>query len=277
MNETKARDHFSAYHLGELEPGLREAFERALASDAQTQAEYRAFAATMDSLDRLKHIEVPVPPDLHDRITARVDRHVWEQKRAQKPGLFGLWRSVALGGVAMVALVGAFLSLKSSGPLATGGVLPGPSADAITIRDVQGTVTLDYAPSSPEVVVVQSGLDGPELSRFRLDGERLNSPLENPSKEAALVTISVLGKADRTIVALPGSARNRDAKGQGTIAEMARAMAGFYRRAVQLTSGDPDARVSWEFSAGGPGKSVVEGGNVTVTEMSSGVISLQDR
>lgn len=277
MNETKAREHFSAYHLGELEPGLREAFERALASDAQIQAEYRAFAATMESLDRLKQIEVPVPPDLHDRITARVDRHVWEQKRAQKPGFLGLWRSVALGGVAMVALVGALLSLRSSGPLATSGIVPGPTADAITIRDEQGRASLEYAPTAPAVVVVQSGLDGPELTRFSLDGERLSSPLENTSKEAALVMITVQGKAERTIVALPGTTRHRVAKGQGTIADLARSMAGYYGRAVQLASADPDARVTWELAADAPGKSVVEGGNVTVTEMTSGVISLQDR
>lgn len=277
MNETKAREHFSAYYLGELEPGLREAFERTLAGDAQIQAEYRAFAATMESLGRLKQVEVPVPPDLHDRITARVDRYVWEQKRARKPGWPGVWRSVALGGVAMVALVGAFLSLKSSGPLATGGIVPGPTADAITIRDDQGVATLEFAPSSPAVVVVRSGLDGPELSRFRLNGERLSSPLENAAKEAALVTITVEGKTDKTIVALPGTAPHRVAKGAGTLAEMARAMAGFYGRAVQLASADPDVRVSWEFAAGAPGKSVVEGGNVTVTEMAAGVVSLQDR
>src|SRR5688500_10784952 len=99
MNASKAREFFSSYFEGTLDAGLRQAFERRLHTDAEIQAEYRAFERTMGQLSTLKDLEVEVPFDLHERISARVDLHIFEAKRAKGSPWIAMWKPLLIGGL----------------------------------------------------------------------------------------------------------------------------------------------------------------------------------
>ena len=73
MTHDKAREFFSAYYEGTLEPGLRASLGRRLEADARLQAEYDAFVGTVTSLDALRHEAVAIPAYLSDRIALRLD------------------------------------------------------------------------------------------------------------------------------------------------------------------------------------------------------------
>jgi anti-sigma-K factor RskA len=139
MNLAKAREHFSAYYEGSLEGGLKETFERALRSDAQIQAEYRAFERVMADLNLLGEAQPEANEDLHEEIARRLDRHIFERKRQARAPLFGIWKSLALGGLATVALVTAVLQLQSQnqgGPIQSGVVGGAPSEKlALRVKD----------------------------------------------------------------------------------------------------------------------------------------------
>ncbi len=87
MTLAKAKDYFSAYHEGSLDRGLKQAFETRLREDTQLQAEYRAFERTMKELEAFGCVEVEPPSDLHDKIAARLDKAIWDQKRQKNSGV----------------------------------------------------------------------------------------------------------------------------------------------------------------------------------------------
>src|SRR5579862_7354737 len=113
MTHEKARDFFSAYHEGNLEPGILVSFEQKLNGDAALRAEYDRFATTLDQLSALRDTQIEPPVDLNERIAARLDRHVWEQKQVAPKAWFVRLRLVAFSGVAAVLLVGAAISIKN--------------------------------------------------------------------------------------------------------------------------------------------------------------------
>ena len=84
MNIEKAREFYSAYHEGSLDKGLKQAFERQLETDAQVAAEFRLFKQAMEELSQLESEAIEVPSDLHDRISARLDLHILEQRRKKE-------------------------------------------------------------------------------------------------------------------------------------------------------------------------------------------------
>src|SRR5947209_1700267 len=105
MNLAKARDYFSAYYEGSLERGLKQAFETRLAEDAQLQAEFAAFEKTMKGLEAFGAVEIEPPADLHERITARLDHAIWEQKRtASRFTGLGWWKMGFMGAAVAAGL-----------------------------------------------------------------------------------------------------------------------------------------------------------------------------
>ena len=71
MNQSKARDFYSAYYEGTLDFGLTQAFERALTTEAEVKAEYEQFVRVMEDLKVCKPLVEP-PEDLHLKIRERV-------------------------------------------------------------------------------------------------------------------------------------------------------------------------------------------------------------
>lgn len=248
MNPIKARDYFSAYRDGELEPGLREKFERLMNSDAQVQAEYRAFARSLDQLEELRRVEVELPFDLHETISARLDLHLYEKRSTAKPMLSTWWRSLAFGGLATVAIIGAIVGVRGQGA-SQAGVLPDLSASDVELSMAGDRLELKVPASDSALVEIRLGVDGPVVQRWELEGETLRAKVDNPNEVAQIAAITI-SDHEPILVALPGAVRLEPAKGEGTVLDYAQAMAGTMGLPVEVAVEDTKARVSWEFADG---------------------------
>lgn len=275
MNINKAREFFSAYYENALDSGLKQSFERELQSDAQIQAEYRAFEKVMGELNVLRDAPVEVPHNLHDKICQRIDLQLYEQKR-KSPGLFGgLWRSLALGGVATAAIVAAIFAINNRGgdSVAAGNFAATTSASPrVTTED--GTVYLNVG-AHQGTVEVREGVGGPLVKQIQLNGQRLRSPLLNKGARAQLLVISEGGSKTVLFVALPGSKRLSEKAGEGTVVDLAKAMAGYYGIPVEIQTADIQDTATWKFDGADPVDSVtatVHHGSLSIEQRSSGVL-----
>jgi hypothetical protein len=278
MNHDKAREHFSAYYEGTLGGGLKEAFERSLRTDAQIQAEYRAFEQLMSQLEVLKQ-PVPEPDfDLHEAVARRLDSHIFEEKRKKAHPLLSWWKGLALGGLATVALVMAVVQMNSSGPVGVAGLGGGPSAvtEKVELVENEGAYSLQYSTRGSKSVVIRAA-DGAVLAERTVADGRLISPLSNPNEKAKLIQIEVSGESQKVFAALPGTRASTVSKGEGSVTDLALALAGFYRTAVLVTEGDP-VQVAWQFGVeeglDAAEKSLAET-KYTVHKNADGVLSIQ--
>jgi len=256
MNAEKAREFFSAYKEGTLDGGLKQAFERALASDARIQAEYETFKRTCAQLELL-NTPVPAPPfDLHDRIMARLDQHLLEEKKKPAPW-FGLrFRSAVTLGVAAVAIFGAVASLNSTGVINVASVFGASTpkeADFYTVGVRNGQLGLIYRTAQERTLTFRIASSGEVLQRVKVDGsgspagKTVNSPLSNSSQEAVLIQVDVQGEKNSFLIAVPGQKRSEATSGSGTVADLALALADCYGKPVVVTSNSMDT-AAWDFT-----------------------------
>jgi len=256
MNTEKTKEFFTAYYEGTLERGLKESFERKLNSDGALRTEYQAFVETFKALESLKQT-VPEPDyDLHDRIMARLDRHVLDEGRKNTSRSVSFWRNLSIGSVAGALLFVALYSLKYDGGLVTSG-LSGPKTtvtDRLNIAWRQGEAVLSFRTGDQkkfEVVSVDSGdvlFRGTVDGRQDADGEVLRSPITTNRAESALLSISYTGISRPVLLAVPGTvpsvAKSTDVK-TGSLKELALAVAGKYRVPIVLDVSDPEKTVTW--------------------------------
>lgn len=278
MSHDKAREYFSAYYEGTLERGLQETFERALSTDAQVQAEYRAFERLMSSMEVLK-AEAPEPEfDLHEAIARRLDKHIYEETRRAKHPIFAWWKSAALGGLATVALVATILQLRTNqtGP-GVANIAPIAATERVELKSGNGQFNLHYSTSGEKTILVRAA-DGSVLEQRELKNGSLTSPLSNPNAKAALLKIEVTGEPGETYVALPGKRMQSGPTGEGSVKDLAQALAGYYRVPVLLTLGKEDVQLQWTFEPGdGLGAAVKALGNTkySAQQNADGVLSIQ--
>jgi len=255
MNEEKARDFFSAYYEGVLEPGLRQTLERRLSVDAQLQAEYRTFERTMRELSDLRLEEIEIPYDLHDVISARVDRSIYERGRRAPSGLAGYWRNLAFGAVALAAIVGAIYSLPKPGGSSVGGNAllatgSGPiTGNKVDFRVAGNAVSLEVTPNSEAVLTIDSKEDGKTLQRSPIhSGDHNVTPLANAQPTAAMVEVKLSNEAKKRLVALPGKEKSESASGEGDLAAFALAAAGYYGEPILIDVRNPNMTVHWSLA-----------------------------
>jgi len=252
MNPSKARDFFSAYYEGNLEVGLRQSFEITLRNDATLQADYAAFVETIHQLDALKHEEIPIPIFLSDRIATRLE----EAQGKQRFG-FPLWtnwiRGLAVAGLAAVAFIGALPLFNGRHDVGMSGAIGGGSnVDQLQFKVDGSKLIVLYQPSSAKTVVVTSANTNKEISRFTLDGQRLESPIENSLSNPAIMKIQVLGDKASALVAIPGQSIPKAKSGEGSVQDLAVALAGHYRIPVVVEAADVTHHVTWSFSSNDP-------------------------
>lgn len=242
MNVHKAREYFSAYYEGSLDRGLREGFERTLRTDAQIQAEYRAFERTMVQLDLMKTVEVQPPDDLHERILARIDRAQWEQKQ-RKATPFAWWKSALIVGAAATAITLAVFQSRPTQGVNQAGFDPVVSNATLGVHATELGVSLDYAPSGKHTVVIREA-DGTELERIVITGKPMRDKvLSNPTPAAKAIAIDIDGVT--TWVVLPGRERSMNSKGKGHLRDLALEIADGCGVAVVLQVKDPTVETSW--------------------------------
>jgi len=247
MTQDKAREYFSAYYEGTLEPGLRQAFEHRLHSDSTLQADYSAFAETMEELDLLPHEEIEIPMFLNDRIAARL-----EPERARKRNQVPVWtvwlRGLAFGSLATAALAFAFISVnRPNGDIATAGFGDTGSGERVSFSNHGKGFRMDFHPSAERTVIVSSGVTGKEISRFTVNSSAPAQPINNPQTGTALLQIQVQGQTGSTLVAVPGTQPQASTSGDGTLSDFAVALADRYRTAVVVRISDPTDHVAWKF------------------------------
>jgi len=277
MNQDKAREFFSAYYEDALEGGLKQSLETQLKTDATLQADYVAFVETMRDLDALKHEEIEIPIYLSDRIASRLEQ-VQTKPKFGLP-LWTTWmRGAAFAGLAVVAITAALPMFNSGGATANGGFGGPGTADQLLFKVDGSNVVLDYAPTSPKTVIVTSPVTGKELRRFDLNGQRLESPIENSNQKPAVFKVEVVGDKTPSIVVVPGKATTNTKAGDGTVQDLAVSIAGRYHVPVVIEAADVQHHVTWTFGSGDANTAAsqaLENEGFSVDQRSDGLIKIR--
>jgi len=247
MNLNKAREYFSAYHENTLEPGLRQAMDRVLATDAEIKAEYVTFTRAIEAINAMQTESIETPFDLHERISARIDREVWEKKNKQKVNWMSTWwRSLALGGVAVLAIVGTVTTVlrptqTDSAQASIGGV-GGGSASILKMDN--GVLRVTVPQANGKSLKAMDAESGQEVLNLDLSKNKVNSPLDNNQEVARWVTLSVTG-GDKVNVVVPGTKTRTETEGSGTMLDLAKHLADFYRAPVEVVGMENETKFTW--------------------------------
>ena len=272
MTTDKAREFFSAFQEGTLEPGLRASLERRLQADSGLRAEFEAFVSTVDSLDALRYEAIEIPAYLSDRIARRIDPVLdakrvpfWQALFAPRAATPRYGWAMGVAGLLLVASVG-LRGLRSSGTQTAGVVSTGGESVRWTVEG--SNVVATFAPSSARGVGVQP--EGGPAQEYRLtDGQPLELTLQNPNAAARRFHVNLGGGAMAT-VAVPGNRPTARHAGSGTVAELATALADAYRVPVVVKGAALETAVRWNFEsadARAAAEQSLEGrGNATMTD-----------
>lgn len=256
MTTEKAREFFSSYYEGSLDKGLQLSLEQSLREDADLREEYELFSQTMKELETLGGFEAPVPLDLHDRIVSRLDEV--DQKKVVP--MLTIWRNVSVGLVAAALIFGALFSLKARSASATeqAGTLPAIEAPkgsaASQVKPIfnysaSKNVTIELQADHQVWLKVDNATTNKQLQRLDVQpNQPLEAPLANSNADAAAFRVTVIGEPDEYYVAIPGTTQATALSGEGTLLDMALAVAGYYKAPVLLTTSKVGAKVRWDFA-----------------------------
>jgi len=279
MNQEKAREFFSAYYEGVLEGGLKQSLEQQLKTDATLQADYVAFVETIGHLDMLKNEEIEIPIYLSDRIASRL-----EQVQAKPKFGLPVWtswiRNAAFAGLAVAAITFALPLFHSDKGTSTSGYSGSGAVDQLVFKSEGSDVILNYQPNGRKTIVVSSPVTNKEIQRFNLDGQRLQSPIQNSLASPAIFKVEVLGDKNSSLVAVPGTSTLKAKVGDGTIQDLAISLAGHYHVPVVVEAGDVTHHVTWNFSSSDPlaaATQAVSNDGFSVDQRPGGLIKILDR
>lgn len=278
MTHDKAREYFSAFQEGTLEPGLRSSLERKLSGDAALRSEYEAFVATVAALDALRFEAVETPSYLSDRIASRIDSArvapapFWASWFAPRPAqASGSPRFVWATGLAACLLVGSiFLRGMRTENTSPADMTGGAGSDAVSwTADGQNLVAHFSGGSARKITVTPIGGTAQDFSVA--NHQPLEVTLSNPNTSARRFVVKtddgVLGT-----VAVPGSRLARRT-GSGSLDELASALADTYHLPVVVKGAvngatyrwnleGTDARAAAEKSLSGQGSASMMDGNI---------------
>ncbi|MBL8049520.1 MAG: hypothetical protein JNJ45_12645 [Chthonomonas sp.] len=243
MNSSKAREHFSDYYEGSLDAHLLRGFEAELERNPTLQREWSQFVEAMESLNELRDVPVQVPADLNERISMRLDRHIWEAKQAPEKVSFlsGWWRSLALGGVAATALVATLLTLNQRSANYTAGMGEGQSP--LSVRAVGEDLEIIAQSRNSTRLVVRDVTHSTEIKVIEVNRQRVRSVIDNGDASGRIISVS-LGDYDKTLViAFPGTVE--ESRTSGSVAEFSMAVATARRAPVVVDVSDLAAKVTW--------------------------------
>jgi len=252
MHADKARELFSAYLEGKLDPALRESLGRKLASDPKLREEYESFAATYRALQSLGSPAEEPAFDLHDRVMARIDRYAWEKARAKEPW-FRNWRTALAGGLAALALLSAGVSLMQRGGAPSASLAGTPAVeDRLYVRSDGDEAVVAFQTFGRKTVVVREVNQGRELARVEMDGtaypmgQLFRSPIRVRMDQPSLVQVVVEGREDPLLVAVPGRKASLPREGRGSIQDLALALADRYRVPVVVSTRTDKTDFVWK-------------------------------
>lgn len=279
MTQDKAREYFSAFHEGTLEPGLRSSLERKLSGDLALRSEYDAFVATVAALDALRSEAIETPSYLSDRIASRIDTArvapapFWAAWFAPRPAYASSApRFVWATGLAACLLLGAIgLRGMRSNDSAQASVVSVEGSESVAWTQDANGVTAKFAGGSARKVTVSPV--GGSSEDFTVDARQpLDVTLQNSNTSSRRFTIKSDGSLFGTVV-VPGSRTNVHRAGSGSLEELASALSDTFRIPV-VVKGEAagttyrwnlegtDARAAAEKSLSGQANAIMLDGNV---------------
>lgn len=284
MNQEKAKEFFSSYYEGNLEPGLTQALEQALKADSTLRDDYRDFEQTYEELGTLKYETIEVPFDLEDRIAARIDRQLYDRRNERQPAWTVWLRNLAVGGVGAVALLGAVLSVrKLNGAEANANIiagLPQNAQDELTVDPAPNhAATVHFQPSASETLTIRQGLNGAVRKQIQANGADVATTLENPTASPATFELEATGDTRPTLIILPGATAVTARKGQGNMDAFAEALAGVYNVPVEVRTAYPAVNLNWDFketSAADAAKNVLDISRYNIDWRANGLLVITE-
>lgn len=283
MTNEKAREYFSAYSEGTLDAGLAQSFEAKLNADSNLRAEYEQFELTLKELEALRYEEIEVPFDLNERISAAVDKSIYDKKQSAQPG-WSVWlRNLAFGALAAAAVYGAYVSInmgKTSGPVISP-VVPGANRQAgpteeIEFRKSSNGIQMRYQPSAKHTVIIRGASEGEET--VEVDRNGWLNELKNEQPDSAMFVVEIKGEAPPMVVIVPGTQRKVSDSGMGSVTEMAQALADQFGVPIILRSEKAESELSWNFGSNDAHKATEEAlrGQQFMTDMREGILFIGD-
>jgi hypothetical protein len=221
--------------------------DRVLATDAEIKAEYVNFTRAIEAINAMQSESIETPFDLHERISARIDREVWEKKNKQKSNWMSTWwRSLALGGVAVLAIVGTFSTvLRPSSSSTANANLVGGVGDSYSILKMDGGVLRVTVPqANGKTLKAVDAESGKEVLNLDLSKNKVNSPLDNNQDVARWVTLSVTGRENVHVV-VPGTKSRTETDGSGTMLDLAKHLADYYGAPVEVVGMENKTKFTW--------------------------------
>ncbi|MCU0316904.1 MAG: hypothetical protein MUC92_09955 [Fimbriimonadaceae bacterium] len=280
MNLNKARDFYSAYYEGTLEPGLKQALEAARQADPEIEQDYRQFEMLVSELPNLAVEPIEVPADLHDKISAKLDHHLWTLEQ-QKPKRWSWnWKVALVGGVACLAIVSAIFAIRpAEGTASEAGISLPVGATTAKFEIVDGSLGLIVNNSSPITVTITNTADGQISAQRPLAPGRLFIPLRNESDTAEVLSISFSEKEiEPLLIVLPGKATGNVRSGEGTLLDCAKAVAQTFRTPITIRNRNTNEVVRWEFSQEDTTDNLVQAlvkNNINATMLDSRILVFQ--
>jgi len=280
MNHDKAREFFSAYYEGTLDGGLRQSLEAKLKADADLQSDYAAFVETVEELNALKSEEIEIPIFLSDRIATRLEQVQTDRKTGFET--WALWlRGVTVAGLGAAAILFAIPFVKGNHSASNAGAISsGATQDEINFKTEGSKLMLQYQASGTKTIVVSSPSTGKEIQRFSLNGQKIESPIENSLSNGVLFKIEAVGDKNSRMIAVPGSSLDKTRTGSGSIQDLAVAIAGHYRIPVVVDASDVTRHVSWSFSspdARSAASQALKTEGYSVDQRQEGMLQIMDR
>lgn len=274
MNSEKARELFSDYREGSISTSLKASFESCLASDLELKREYVQFDELLTEFEKTRDEVVEVPFDLHDKIMARIDKSLFEERRKAKVGFFGGRRLWFAGGIAAVAIVGTVLSLKGGAVNeSNSGLISTQAPVGLSLATEDGKLHVRHGLATGTSVLVKDESTGKLVKKFDLEGKSLDSFQENSGSEAVLLRIE--SNSESLVVAVPSHTRKTVLEGRGSVKELAKAVADTFLEPVQVGSLDLDMQIAWVLDADDPLKSKATAGRFSL-ERRKGMLYLTD-
>ena len=243
MTTDKAQELFSAYFDGSLEPSLRRTLESKLKAEPALQEEYLAFVSLIADLDHLRDEDIEIPIYLSDRIATRLEA---EQTRTQSlANPFGRWfKGLGFAALAGLAIFGAYNGFTALTSNAVGPVIV-QSANELDYSVNNGSVSVEFQPTSNRALVIST-----EGSTRRIDpkGGRATSPLINTNPNPSSFKVQLEGDPHTTIIVIPGTRRQSERTGNGTIEDYAKAIASYFNQPVRIDTTQTGASFAWTIS-----------------------------
>lgn len=246
MNINKLRDQYSDYYSGSLEPAMKEVFERQLSSDSNLREDYEQFVQAVSLLDSFDKDEIEVPHDLHETISARLDKYHYDVKQSQKVSFWSQWKLALAGGVAVFAIVASILTLQpQKSTINNAGISVSRPSLEFVYED--NKVELHVFSRGSEEIEVRNLTSGDLIKEIALAaGETLESPIDNKTESPVVIQASV--GQERLTIMMPGISDKAELSSNGSVMDCAKALAAHYRTPIIMRSGDFERQVEWDFN-----------------------------